>query len=450
MPKAYSYLRFSTPEQARGDSFRRQTELAKSYAVQNSLDLDEGLQFHDLGVSAFYGRNAKMGALRKFLDQIESGDIEQGSYLLVENFDRITRDEISAALGLFLQIINGGITLVTLMDEKTYNKKSVNANPMDILFSLIIMMRAREESETRSKRAKANWRNKINQMKDGQQGIFFPTSVPLWLKLDKTVSRFEIIKDRVDVIKLIFKMARNGASDVVITRHLNSNGIPTFNDSDYWTTYNVSHIRRNEAVTGALNLFMRERRGEQKIKILVDKIKDYYPQVISLSLFNKVKVASANKKQPPGGGRKPSANMYSDVVKCGECGSPIIISPSCNRSYGKSFKCKRAFSKGGCTSNIRIKSDLLENAIIQNIKLRFSSVPKYGTVEMNARSAIPNDSVKLKLNDLVQLLSSCPRNIPKINSLLRQLFSSIIVNSKSGQMSLNWVQGGTTEINYLQ
>ena len=33
-PKAYSYIRFSTPEQANGDSFRRQTELSNRYAEQ--------------------------------------------------------------------------------------------------------------------------------------------------------------------------------------------------------------------------------------------------------------------------------------------------------------------------------------------------------------------------------------------------------------------------------
>ena len=31
-PKAYSYLRFSTPEQQQGDSKRRQLDLARHYA----------------------------------------------------------------------------------------------------------------------------------------------------------------------------------------------------------------------------------------------------------------------------------------------------------------------------------------------------------------------------------------------------------------------------------
>ncbi len=36
-PRAYSYLRFSTPEQMKGDSFRRQTGLAEAYALKHEL-----------------------------------------------------------------------------------------------------------------------------------------------------------------------------------------------------------------------------------------------------------------------------------------------------------------------------------------------------------------------------------------------------------------------------
>ena len=55
-PKAYSYLRFSTPEQALGDSERRQLKQAQKCARRRGLDLSnqlfEGkvdLAFEDLG-----------------------------------------------------------------------------------------------------------------------------------------------------------------------------------------------------------------------------------------------------------------------------------------------------------------------------------------------------------------------------------------------------------------
>ena len=70
---AYSYLRFSTPEQAGGDSRRRQLDLARAYAARHGLVLDAGLSFRDLGMSAFHGRNVREGALRAFLDAVELG-----------------------------------------------------------------------------------------------------------------------------------------------------------------------------------------------------------------------------------------------------------------------------------------------------------------------------------------------------------------------------------------
>ena len=93
MARAYSYLRFSTAEQMRGDSFRRQTQLAKDYAQRHGLELDTALTFNDLGVSAFRGRNARTGALGAFLVAIDDGLVPEGSLLLVESLDRVTRQD---------------------------------------------------------------------------------------------------------------------------------------------------------------------------------------------------------------------------------------------------------------------------------------------------------------------------------------------------------------------
>ena len=67
--KAYSYVRFSTPDQIKGDSFERPTRKAAEYA--RGLELDTTLTFRNLGVSAFRGKNAQNGALKAFLDGVE-------------------------------------------------------------------------------------------------------------------------------------------------------------------------------------------------------------------------------------------------------------------------------------------------------------------------------------------------------------------------------------------
>src|SRR5919202_870899 len=97
-PKAFSYLRFSTPEQMKGDSFRRQAVLAQEYASRHGLDLDTDLTFRDLGVSAFRGKNAETGRLGDFLQAVADGLVPPGSFLLVESLDRISRQAARKAL----------------------------------------------------------------------------------------------------------------------------------------------------------------------------------------------------------------------------------------------------------------------------------------------------------------------------------------------------------------
>ena len=62
MPKAYSYLRFSTPEQAEGDSYRRQMAAALDWCKRKGVELDDKLRFHDLGKSGYTGANFTEGA----------------------------------------------------------------------------------------------------------------------------------------------------------------------------------------------------------------------------------------------------------------------------------------------------------------------------------------------------------------------------------------------------
>jgi DNA invertase Pin-like site-specific DNA recombinase len=71
--KAYSYVRFSTPDQAKGDSKRRQTAMTAEYAERHNLDLDDNLTFQDEGVSSFKGKNAETGKLAEFLEAVRIG-----------------------------------------------------------------------------------------------------------------------------------------------------------------------------------------------------------------------------------------------------------------------------------------------------------------------------------------------------------------------------------------
>tara|TARA_B100001057_G_scaffold233544_1_gene233786 strand:- start:381 stop:761 length:381 start_codon:yes stop_codon:yes gene_type:complete len=117
MGKVYSYTRFSTPEQAAGDSYRRQTEAARKWAEARGLVLDDRLSFADEGVSAYRGTNTDTDrGLGAFLYACQQGIVEPDSYLLVESLDRISRMSPRRAQRLLDDIVDSGVTIVTLND----------------------------------------------------------------------------------------------------------------------------------------------------------------------------------------------------------------------------------------------------------------------------------------------------------------------------------------------
>jgi DNA invertase Pin-like site-specific DNA recombinase len=128
MRRAYSYKRFSSPKQARGDSIRRQTEFEQRVIEMMGLVFDDSIDLTDRGVSGYRGDSAKFGALAEFLRRVESGRIPKGSVLLVENIDRLSRENVLDAFHLFSGIIRSGITIVTANDEGVYDRESVAAD----------------------------------------------------------------------------------------------------------------------------------------------------------------------------------------------------------------------------------------------------------------------------------------------------------------------------------
>ena len=88
MTTAYSYVRFSSPEQRKGDSLRRQTEAAADWCRRNGARLDNSTTLHDLGKSAFKGKhreNPDLNALACFLEMVQAGRVVRGSRRLISS-----------------------------------------------------------------------------------------------------------------------------------------------------------------------------------------------------------------------------------------------------------------------------------------------------------------------------------------------------------------------------
>ena len=111
---------------------------------KGGLTLDESLSLRDEGLSAFHQRHIKQGALGVFLQGVDEGRIPAGSVLVVEGLDRLSRAEPIQAQAQLAQIINAGITVVTASDGREYNRERLKAQPTDLVYSLLVMIRAHE------------------------------------------------------------------------------------------------------------------------------------------------------------------------------------------------------------------------------------------------------------------------------------------------------------------
>jgi DNA invertase Pin-like site-specific DNA recombinase len=342
--QAYSYLRMSTDLQLKGDSRRRQLEASRAYAEAHGLELAEGSELEDIGVSAFKGANVREGALGRFLEAVRSGLIKPGSYLLVESLDRLSRQELLAAQSLFLSIIQAGINLVTLTDGRVYRAGTNDLG--DLIVSLVIMSRAHEESQTKSLRLSAAWKNKrasATSLKPMTKWC------PAWLELAPDRTGYVPIPERVEAVLQIFNDSAAGIGIYRIAGRLNESKTATFNKSNGWHQSYVAKILSNRAVLGEFQPGVR-RNGKRVLE--GEPVKNYFPAIIEEELFYRAQ-HGRSQRRVNGAGRKGIAftNLFSGLATCAYCKSPMVFeNKGLGAKGGNYLVCSDARRRLGCQS----------------------------------------------------------------------------------------------------
>jgi DNA invertase Pin-like site-specific DNA recombinase len=314
-PRAYSYIRMSTDVQLKGDSLRRQLESSKKYADAHGLELIETDQLQDIGISAFHGAHVIDGALGQFLTAVRDRKVVPGSFLIVESLDRLSRQQPFEAFGIFQQIINSGVNIVTLVDQHVYTKATTGLG--DMIVSIVSMSRAYEESETKSNRLSAAWANKRKNASTQK----LTKLCPAWLKLSDDRQSYEVLEDRAKIVISIFEDSANGMGNYSITQRLNKDGIETFGQSDGWHDSYVAKILNNRAVLGE---FQPHRLVAGKRISDGDPIGGYFPRIIDEQLFYRSQ-SGRSQRRTNGAGRKGLniSNLFSGIAKCAYCKSSM-------------------------------------------------------------------------------------------------------------------------------
>jgi DNA invertase Pin-like site-specific DNA recombinase len=363
-PLAYSYIRFSTAQQALGDSLRRQVELAEDYCEEHGLTLANASAYRDLGVSAFRSKNIEAGKLAEFIAAVKAGRVSPGSFLIIEQFDRLSRADIDVALRLFLELIGAGIVVVTLSDRKVWDKISLK-NVGDLLSAILQMSRANNESVGKSLRLSEVWAQKKKRAADGTATRIVTSEAPRWLRANADKTSFDVVPELAESVRRVFEMRIDGAGVVAICRRANLERWPLpgkkpvkkIGESDedfalrrqasgHWHQSLVGRILKNRAVLGEYQPkgVDPEHGGERRP--VGEPIPGYYPVIIDETIFLRAQATALRRGIRPGRRDPDARNWLYGLVRCGACGNGLVRK---NKTSAK----QPGYSRYYCVARVR-------------------------------------------------------------------------------------------------
>lgn len=320
---AVSFIRWSHPSQASGDSLRRQTAMSEAYAKAHGLRLLP-VSFREEGTSAFRGQQRREGsALHALVSAVRSRKIPRDAWVLVEQVDRLSREDVLTALDAFRALLSEGLTIVTLTDQRIYTAASLKENFTDLLLFLTIAARANEESVSKSRRLGAAWSNKRKLAVESKRPL--TARCPSWLTLKD--GAYVVHKDRARTVHMIFEWTAAGQGKSQVTRRLHREGIKPIGRVGSWHPSYVEKLLRSRAVLGEYQphrLVVDPATGQKRRVPEGDPIVGMWPAIVSPALFLKVQRGRQERRLPSGPRGSGVSSLFSGLVRCA-CGSPAYL-----------------------------------------------------------------------------------------------------------------------------
>ena len=389
--QAISYWRWSSPEQSSGDSKRRQEEAFQRFCSTHQLEPIGA--YTDAGVSGWSrAKRHKRKGLEAFLEAVEAGTIPQGSVLVVEGLDRLSRYETDEGIALFSSIIRSGIDIGVVRTGRIYTRADLKG--MGIVEAVIALVLANQESEQKSDRCKQAYANKRqtaskdNPFKRKACVAWFAWKDGQWVETDKAT-----------IVRKIIDMALHGSGCHSITKWLIDNDISTLVRGK-WFVGNVARLLHSRTLLG-------EFCGHA----------DYYPPMITPQEFDKLQgLMEARNKRIRGRTGHSVANLFTGLLR-DEHGNAIHLCKGMLHSHGKS-------------DNGAFPYASLEKALLRWTK---ELTPQ----DLNSKAptgleALESDIVKTerKMNELQGMLLNTDESISILADTLRVLDSKLKAQTK--------------------
>ena len=357
--KAFPYSQFSTKDQASGSSKRRQDRMVRDWIARHpEFELDSSLNLHDAGVSAYRARIRKKGAMGRFLEAIKQGLVKRGDALLVENWDRFSRETPYDAEPVLRVIFSAGITIVNLEKDDAYNEEILRKHPEKYEEILKDIRRAHEESARKGRLIAGAWEDKRDKIADGERVRQWPQPWLYWCEED---GEYKVHEHVADAVKRVFDMKAAGKGSVEIARILDANSsVWRPQRKGFWYREYIDQLVRNRIVLG-------EHRSRERGKPKDSAVVRYYPQIITEATFNSAHtVISTNAKLAGhgGGANKRIHNLFAEIARC-RCGATMQF----EHKRTPYLLCSTAYGGGACDGK-RVSYDRLETLLLHLCRWR--------------------------------------------------------------------------------
>ena len=344
---AYSYSRYSSDLQSKGDSVRRQEELAERVCKNKGWRLSPLKR--DEGVSGWDGSNIRAGALGDFVKDVESGRISTPCVLIIETFDRLTRLPALDALGFFRKLLLLGVVICTAENGFEYTSQNIESLN-NLLIPLVQMSMAHDYSERLSRRLRSSWQSKKEKARTQQRVM--TRKLPAWITLPKgatSTADFQIDEGRADVVRRIFKEYLTGVGVNTIALNLTKDKIKPFGVGKVWNVSTVNRWLRSKTVIGHLQPHRYTNRNSRSEEGMI--IENYYPSIVTESEFYAAQELR-DKRFIPRGPKLNRHNLFSGMMFCKRCKNGMSMKTGAitkkRTSPYRAIVCSNAMRGGTC------------------------------------------------------------------------------------------------------
>ncbi|OEH91948.1 recombinase family protein [Bacillus solimangrovi] len=416
------YVRVSTDRDEQVSSVENQVDICRNWIERNGFEWNEKNVFKDEGISGTLF--TERPAIQSILGKARKKEIDM---IIFKSISRLARD-LKDSLEIREVLIAHGVRIISIEEGYDSNKAGKN----DMAFELWSLFSA-QYSRTLSSGITAALAAKVRR---GEHIGKVPYGY------DRIEQKLVVNMKEANIIRQIFKWYNDEKLGYkMITHKLNEQGIPS-KQNGKWQVTTVQRILKNSIYHGT---FILNQYGKVKINGHKKQVKNpeekwiifenHHPAIISKKDFEK-----ANDKKVLNDKRKTTVwNEFRGLLKCGKCGSNIVILQSGKKTESGSnvryyLKCSayRRAGKHRCVNHIPIQYEDFRDFLIdllkekgQGVSFEFDSeLESYKTSEVKVLKK-KIQQLEMKKKDVLELYLEQIINKSELENKRNELHSDI-------------------------